>query len=152
MESIIQRKIKIKQEWYLQWWSADYGSNKKLLQKVPIDRVAQNSRILQVLQFIGVVRRYLRNLEGTSPQGFKFSMFAFVLFGGIPLKHQIPQLKIFLACALVEGLLYFLLMIRALSSSCSLVYYTSTNCSILLTISSGSPWNSWKNFSTGKER
>jgi hypothetical protein len=87
---------------------------KKLLQKVPIDRAVKIFGILQVLQFIGVVQRYLINLEGTNPQGFKFSMFSFILFGGIPLKQKIPQQKIFLACALVKILLYFLLMILCL--------------------------------------
>jgi hypothetical protein len=81
---------------------------------VPIDRATKNFGILQVLQFISVVQKYLKNIEGTNPQGFKFSMFSFVLFGGIPLKHHIPQLKIFLAYALVKGLLYFLLMIMCL--------------------------------------
>jgi hypothetical protein len=38
-------------------------------------------------------------------------MFSFVFLGGIPLEHQVPQLKIFLSLPLIEGSFYFMLMI-----------------------------------------
>jgi hypothetical protein len=113
MESLIKikLKIKIKREWYLQWWDASHGLNKTFLHKMPIDRVTQNLRILQVLQFISVVQKNLGNIKGANTQGFKFTIFSLVLLGCIPFEHQIPHLEIFLACALVKISFYFLLMI-----------------------------------------
>jgi hypothetical protein len=93
MESLIKIKSKNKKKqrgWYLQWWDASHDLNKKFLEKMPIDRATQNLRILQVLQFISIVRKNLRNLEGANPQGFKFTMFSLVFLGCIPFEHQIP--------------------------------------------------------------
>jgi hypothetical protein len=71
MKSLIEKeklkKIKTKQEWYLQWWNVGHDLNKIFLQKMPINRVIQNLGILQVLQFISVVQICLRNFEGTNP-------------------------------------------------------------------------------------
>jgi hypothetical protein len=66
---------------------ATYGSNKELLQKMPIYRATKNFITLQILQPVSVVWKCFRNLEGTDPKGFKFSMFSSILSGRIPLKY-----------------------------------------------------------------
>jgi len=70
MESLIENeklKIKTKREWYLKWGNFSHGLNKKFLEKMPIDRATQNLIILQVLQFVSVVQKKLRNIEGANP-------------------------------------------------------------------------------------
>jgi hypothetical protein len=60
------------------------ASNKKHFQEVAIYRTTKNFFSLQVLQFVSVVRKCLRNIEGVDPQGLKFGMLSFVLLGCIP--------------------------------------------------------------------
>jgi hypothetical protein len=131
---------------------ATCGSNKELLEKMPIYRATENLIALQILQPVGVILTCLRDFEGPDPQGFKFFVLASVLSGRIPFKHQISQLEILFSRLSVKGLLDSLLMLVSSGLTCSLVYWTSTSCRILLIISSGSSWQSWKNFSTGRAR
>jgi hypothetical protein len=66
---------------------ATYGSNKELLQKMPIYRATKNFISLQILQRVSVVWKCFKNLEGTDPKGFKLTMLALVLYGCIPFKY-----------------------------------------------------------------
>jgi hypothetical protein len=68
-------------------WEAIHGSNKKLLQKIPSNRATKNFITLQILQPVSIIWKPLRDLEGADPQGFKFSMLAFVLLGHIPFEY-----------------------------------------------------------------
>jgi hypothetical protein len=85
------------------------GSNKELPQKTPIYRGTKNFITLQSMQSISVILTCLRDFAGPDPQGFKFFVLAFVLFGCIPFKHQISQLEIFFSHLSVKGLLDLLL-------------------------------------------
>jgi len=68
-------------------WKATHGLRKINFQKMPIDRATKNFRILQILQLVSVILKYLRNFEGINPQGLKFTILSFVLLGCIPLEH-----------------------------------------------------------------
>jgi hypothetical protein len=84
--------------------------NETFLQETPIYWAIKNFFALQILQPVSVVREYFRDFERSNPEGIKLVMFAFVLPGHIPLKHQISQLEIFLYDLPVKGLLDFLLI------------------------------------------
>jgi hypothetical protein len=58
---------------------ATHGSIKELLQKMPIYRATKNFITFQILQPVSIIRKYLRDFERAYPQGFKFTMLAFVL-------------------------------------------------------------------------
>jgi hypothetical protein len=66
---------------------ATHGSNKILLQEMPIHRAIKNFFALQILQPVGVVQEYFRDLEGPNPEGIELVVFPSILPGCIPLKH-----------------------------------------------------------------
>jgi hypothetical protein len=61
--------------------------NKKHLQEVPIYWATKNFITLQILQYVSVVWKLFRNLEGTYPKGFKFFVLSLVLFRCIPFEY-----------------------------------------------------------------
>ena len=75
-------------------WEAIHGSNKKCLQKIPINRATKNFIPLQIMQPISVIWKYLINFEGSNPEGFKFTIISLIMFGCIPFEYQISWLEI----------------------------------------------------------
>jgi hypothetical protein len=63
------------------------GSNKELIQKIPIHRATKKFIAFPSMQSVSVVLTYLKDFEGPDPQGFKFVVLASVLSGCIPFKH-----------------------------------------------------------------
>jgi hypothetical protein len=88
---------------------ADCGSQKTLLQEMPIDWATENFIAFQILQSVSVVRKCFKDLERSEPEGIKFTVFALFLPGCIPLEHQITLLKFFLLVFPVKSLFDLLL-------------------------------------------
>jgi hypothetical protein len=84
---------------------ATCGSNKELLEKMPIYRATENLIALQILQPVCIIWMYLRDFEGPDPQGFKLAVLSSVLLWRVPFENQISQLEIFLTVLPVKGLL-----------------------------------------------
>ena len=90
---------------------ANCGSYKTLFQEVPIEWATENFIVLQILQPVSVIGKYFKDLERPEPEGIKFTVFALLLPGCIPLEHQITLSKLFLLVFPVESLVDLLLTI-----------------------------------------
>jgi hypothetical protein len=78
---------------------------------MPINWATEDFIAFQILQPVSVVRKCFKDLEGTEPEGIKFTVFSLLLPGCIPLEHQITLLKLFLLFFLVKSLFDSLLTI-----------------------------------------
>jgi len=61
--------------------------NKELFQEVHIYRANKKFLTLQILQPVSIIGKCLKNLEGSNPKGFKFTMLSLILSGGIPFEY-----------------------------------------------------------------
>ena len=75
---------------------ADCGSQKTLLQEMPIDWAIKNFISFQILQPVSIIGKCFKDLERPEPEGIEFAVFSLFLPGCIPLEHQITLLKLFL--------------------------------------------------------
>ena len=66
---------------------ADCGSQKTLLQEMPIDWATENFIAFQILQPVSVIGKYFEDLKRPEPEGIKFTVFSLSLFGCIPFEH-----------------------------------------------------------------
>ena len=78
---------------------------------MPIYWDAKNFFSFQILQPVGIVCKYFKDLERPEPEGIKFTVFSLFLPGCIPFEHQITLLEFFLFALPVKSLLDLLLMI-----------------------------------------
>ena len=78
---------------------------------MPIHRAIENFLILQILYPVDVIQEYFGYFERPDPQGFKFSVLAFILFRSIPFQYQFSYPKLFLLGLLIKNLLDPLLMV-----------------------------------------
>jgi hypothetical protein len=84
---------------------ATCGSNKELLEKMPIYRATEKLIALQILQPVCIIWIYLRDFEGPDPRGFKLAVISSILLWHVPFENQISQLEILLTVLPVKGLL-----------------------------------------------
>jgi hypothetical protein len=70
----------------------------------------ENLFTLQILQPICVVGENLRDFKGADPEGVEFVVLSFIMSGCIPLKYQVPDLKLLFPDFSVESLFDLLLM------------------------------------------
>jgi hypothetical protein len=61
--------------------------NKKLFQEVPIYWATKNFITLKILHLVSIIWKCLRNIEGSDPKTFEFTMFSLVLIGCIPFEY-----------------------------------------------------------------
>jgi len=77
---------------------------------MPIHWAAENLFTLQTLQPVCVVGENLRDFEGADLEEIELAVFDFILSGCIPLKYQIPDIKLLFLDFSVKSLLDLLLM------------------------------------------
>jgi hypothetical protein len=77
---------------------------------MPIHRAIKNFLFLQILQLESIIQNHFKDLKGPNLEGFKLAVFASVLPGCIPLKHQISHIEFLFSDLPVKGLLDLLLM------------------------------------------
>jgi hypothetical protein len=77
---------------------------------MPIHWAVENLFTLQILTPICVVGENLKDFKGADPEGVELVVVAFILFGCIPLKYQVPDLELPFPYLPVKSLLDLLLM------------------------------------------
>ena len=90
---------------------ATEGLDKTFFKKMPIYWAAENFFTFQTLQPVRVIWESLGDSERPNPQGFKFAVFALILFRRIPFQYQVSYLEPLLLGLPIEDLLDFLLMV-----------------------------------------